>query len=600
MLVNNIEKETLLTFDQIIVFLVILFILISLYKEYIGPAFTFLIGVLVLGLFNILTPQEILNGFANEQIAVIVLLLLLGDIIRRTSLIDSLFFIVFDKNMSKRSFLLKMTSLVAGMSAFFNNTPLVAIMMPYVSNWSKTNNIAPSKLLIPLSFAAILGGSATLIGTSTNLIVNGLVIDQTVFPELESLQLFDFIYVGLPMAILGILYLTFFSNYLLPSHTTSIEKFNKEAKNHIVEVQIRKNSKLIGKTVEEAHLRNLEGLYLVEIVRGNEHYQAISPDVIILENDYLYFAGKTELIADLVDIDGLTFPEMGLLKRKKNTDIIEIVITHNSTLISKTVKEANFRGKYDAAIIGIQRNGESLREKIGSINLKAGDVLLLIAGTDLISRDDIMDFYFISKVKELRKIGPLKATVLIGGTILAILLSATGVISLFLALMLLFIPILGLKIASPKDVHRNIDYNLILIIVMSLALGMAMVKTGVAELISVGIINVFWKLGPVGILTGVYMITAVLAAYITNKAAVAIIFPVALTLALDLQVNPMPFILVVAFASAANFMTPIGYQTNLMIYGPGSYKFKDFFRVGLPLTIIYMLGTILILNYIYF
>jgi len=589
-----------LNFDQIIVIIVLLFILVSLYKEYIGPAFTFLIGVLVLGTFKILTPQEILNGFANEQIAVIVLLLLLGDIIRRTSLIDSLFYIVFDKNMSKKSFLIKMTTLVAGMSAFFNNTPLVAIMMPYVSNWSKTNKIAPSKLLIPLSYAAILGGSATLIGTSTNLIVNGLVLNQSVFPNLESLKLFDFVYVGFPMIIIGVLYLTFVSNYLLPSHTGNIEQFNKEAQNHIVEAQIREKSKLIGKTVEEAHLRNLEGLYLVEIVRGNERYKAISPDVILLENDFLYFAGKTELIADLVDIDGLTFPEMGLLKRKKDTDIVEIVITHNSTLISKTVKQANFRGKYDAAIIGIQRNGEHIKEKIGSINLKAGDVLLLIAGSDLIKRDDIMDFYFISKVKELRKIGPLKATVLIGGTILAILLSALGYISLFLALMLLFIPILGLKIASPKDVHRNIDYNLILIIVMSLALGMAMVKTGVATIISHGIISLFSTLGPIGILTGVYIITSILAAYITNKAAVAIIFPVALTLAHDLNTEPMPFILVVAFAAAANFMTPIGYQTNLMIYGPGAYKFKDFFKIGFPLTVLYMIVTITVLNYKYF
>ncbi len=572
----------------------------SLYKEYIGPAFTFLIGVLILGSFKILSPQEILDGFANEQIAVVVLLLLLGDIIRRTSLIDNLFNKIFGKNMSKRSFLLKMTSLVATMSAFFNNTPLVAIMMPYVSSWSKTNKIAPSKLLIPLSYAAILGGSATLIGTSTNLIVNGLVIDQKVFPNLEPLHLFDFVYVGLPMAIIGILYLTFISNYLLPSHTDSIEKFNKEAQNYIVEAQIRTKSKLIGKTVEDAHLRNLEGLYLVEIIRENHRYKSISPDVILLENDILRFAGQTEMVADLINMDGLTFPEMGLLKRKKNTDVVEIVITHNSTLISKTVKDANFRGKYDAAIIGIQRNGERIAKKIGSIQLKAGDVLMLLAGNDLTKRDDINDFYFISKVKELRKMAPYKAVILIGGTVAAIVLSSMGYISLFLALMLLFIPILGLKIASPKDVHRNIDYNLILIIVMSLALGLAMVKTGVAELISNSIINLFSDLGPIGILSGTYLITALLAAYITNKAAVAIVFPIALTLAQDLSVNPMPFILVVAFASAANFMTPIGYQTNLMIYGPGSYKFKDFFKVGFPLTIIYMLVTIVILNYIYF
>jgi di/tricarboxylate transporter len=559
-----------------------------------------MIGVLTLGLFGILSPSEILSGFSNEQIAVIILLLLFGDIIRRTSLIDILFNKVFDKNMSKRSFLFKMTSIVAAMSAFLNNTPLVAIMMPYVNNWSKTNKIAPSKMLIPLSYAAILGGSATLIGTSTNLIVNGLVIDQKVFPNIHSLNLFDFVYVGLPMAVIGILYLVFFSDKLLPSHTNSIEKFDNDAQNYIVEAQIRPNSPLIGKTVEDAHLRNLEGLFLVQIIRGNQRYTAISPDVILLENDILYFAGRTEMIADLIGINGLTFPEVGLLKRKNSTDIVEIVITHNSALISKTVKEANFRGKYDAAILGIQRNGERIVEKIGSIKLKAGDLLLLLAGSDLTKREDVLDFYFISKVKEIREMKPYKVFSLVGGAVLAIALSAFGIISLFLALMILLVIILGLKIASPKDVHRSIDYNLILIIAMSLALGTAMVKSGVAEMISHNIISIFKNFGPTGILAGVYLVTAVLAAYITNKAAVAILFPIALTLAFEMNVSPMPFILVVAFASAANFMTPIGYQTNLMIYGPGGYKFKDFFKVGLPLTVIYGVVTVLILSYMYF
>ncbi len=586
--------------DQIIVSIVIVFILISLYKEYIGPAFTFLIAVLTLGVFKILTPKEILLGFANEQIAVVVLLLLIGDIIRRSSILDRLFEKVFSNGMSKHRFLFRMTSLVAGMSAFFNNTPLVAIMMPYVSSWSKANKTSPSKLLIPLSFAAILGGSATLIGTSTNLIVNGLVTDQVIFPNLQPLQLFDFIYVGLPMIVIGVLYLVFVSDKLLPSHPDSIEKFNANAKNYMIEAQIRQKSKLIGKTIEEANLRNLQGVYLSEIVRGTERYKAVPSNTILMENDVLYFAGKTQMAADLIEIEGITFPEVGLLKRKANADIIEIVITHNSSLINKTVKEANFRGKYDAAIIGIQRNGERLDEKIGSVKLKAGDLLLVLAGSNLTNRDDILDFYFISKVKEYRELPTYKSLVLLGGIASAILFSALGFISLFMALIILLVVILGLKIASPKDLHRNIDYNLILIIAMSLALGLAMVKTGVAEMISVFIIRLFSPFGTIGILAGIYAVTAILAAYITNKASVAIIFPIALTLASDLNVNPMPFILVVAFASAANFMTPIGYQTNLMIYGPGSYKFKDFFKVGFPLTLIYGIVTICILSLIYF
>jgi len=234
----------MLSFDQIVVFLVIAFILISLYKELIGPAFTFLIGVMILGIFEIVTPKEILAGFANEQLVVVILLLLIGDIIRRTGLLDAYFAKIFDKNSSKKTFLFKMTASVAGFSAFLNNTPLVAIMMPYVNNWSKSNGISPSKMLIPLSYATIIGGTATLIGTSTNLIVNGMVIEQKIIPNMEKIHMFDFAWVGLPMIVIGVLYLVFFSDKLLPNHQSKVDEFNNDAQNYIVEVQIRKNSSL--------------------------------------------------------------------------------------------------------------------------------------------------------------------------------------------------------------------------------------------------------------------------------------------------------------------------------------------------------------------
>jgi di/tricarboxylate transporter len=290
-----------------------------------------------------------------------------------------------------------------------------------------------------------------------------------------------------------------------------------------------------------------------------------------------------------------------MYSKRKRTEIIEVVISYNSSLINKTVKEINFRGKYDAAIIAIHRNGEKIKGKIGDIKLKAGDVLLLIAGTDFISRtSDIIDFYFISKIKDIKKQEAYKVIILIGGTGLAILLSALGVISLFMALIILFILILSFKIASPKDVHKNIDYNLAIIIAMAMAIGTAMIKTGFAGFIGDFVIKAFIPLGTIGLLFGIYMITTLLAAYTTNQAAVAIIFPISLTVATNLELNPLPFILVVSFAAAANFMTPIGYQTNLMVYGPGRYKFKDFFKIGFPLTIIYMVVTVFILYYLYF
>ena len=587
--------------DILIISIVLAFIIISLYTEIIGPAFTFLIGVIVLGFFGILTPKEILSGMANEQIAVIILLLLLGDIIRKTDIIDGLFDKVFRKTKSYRGFLIKMIVVVSGFSAFLNNTPLVAIMIPYVHNWSKRNNIKPSKLLIPLSYAAILGGCATLIGTSTNLIVNGLVTDQLIIPGLKPLELFDFTIVGLPMIFLGTIYLTLFGNKLLPDRKDVIADFSTKSREYLVEAQIRPNSKLIGKTIEGAGLRNLKGAFLVEITRGEQRLSAVSPSEIMQEEDILVFAGDTESIAEMINSDtGLALTQIGMFVKKPHTEVLEIVVSHNSTLITKTVRQTGFRGKYDAAILAVHRNGERIPGKIGAVKLKAGDVLLLLAGDDFAKRSyDTHDFYLISKIREFRKLKLYKSLTLFGGVSAAIFLSAIGVISLFMALMILMIIILLLKIASPKDIPKSIDYNLAIIIVLSLAIGTAMIKTGMADIIANFIISVFKPFGPLGLLFGIFLITNLLASYITNKAAAAIIFPISVTAAINLGLPTTPFILIVAFAAAANFITPIGYQTNLMVYGPGGYSFKDYMKIGLPLTFIYMFTTVAIL-YFYF
>lgn len=592
----------MITFELIVVFIVILFILFSLYQELLGTTFTFVIAVVALGFFGILTPREILNGFANQQLAVIILLLLLGDIIRQTGVVEILFDRIFKSARSYRGFLSRMTIIISGFSAFLNNTPLVAVMMPYVNSWCKRNNISPSKFLMPLSYAAILGGCATLIGTSTNLIVNGMVIDQQIFPGMESLNIFEFAYVGIPMIFIGFFYLLFFGEKLLPNKLDLIEKFSTNTREYLVEAEIRKDSKLIGKTIEEANLRNLKGLFLVEIIRKSFKISSVKPNVILQKDDILIFAGDTETIVEMINSDiGLRLPSVGMLYKKKQTEVVEIVISHNSPMINKTVKEIRFRAKYDAAVIAVHRNGERISGKIGDIIIKPGDVLLLFTGADFISRSNhTQDFYFISKVKDFQKIEAYKVWTLLGGTVLTILLAALNIVSLFMGLVVLLMVVIAMKIANPKELYKAVDYNLAMIIALALALGTAMIKSGAAELIADLVITTFLPLGRIGLLFGIYLITAILAAYITNKAAVAIIFPISLTMAANLDLNPIPFVLVVSFAAAANFITPHGYQTNLMVYGPGGYSFKDFFRVGAPLTLIYMVVTVFILNLIYF
>jgi len=584
-----------MSFEQITVTIVILFLVISLYKNILGPGFTFIVGISILGISGILTPTEILKGFANEQLAVIILLLLIGEVIRKSTLIDNLFEHFFRKTFTYKKFILKLIFPVSALSAFINNTPLVAIMMPYVHNWGKQHGISPSKLLIPLSYAAILGGTASLIGTSTNLVVNGMVTNQSVFPEFKSLDIFDFTPVGVAMIILGGLYLVLFSDKLLPDKGDVIDSIKEKTREYIVEVKVGTGSQYHRKSIETAGLRNLKGLYIVEIIRDEKTISPVTPQTLIYEEDILILAGNTETISDMIENNKALQPsQLGMFAKRNKTELVEVVVSPNSGLIGKTVKESNFRGKFDAAIIAIHRNGEKIRGKIGKVKLFAGDLLFLIAGEDFRKRtQDSTDFYMLNNVRSIEKMPMLQSLLIVGGLLVSIVLSSLKLVPLFNSLVTFLVLLLLTKIASPRDIYKAINYNLILIIALSLALGTAMIKTGIAADISHVFIGVLKPYGIITLFIGIFLITNLLAAIITNIASVAIIFPIALSLAAELGADPKPFALLVAFAGAASFITPIGYQTNLMVYGPGGYSFKDFFRIGLPMTILFMIVAVI-------
>ncbi len=592
----------MITFDLVLVFVVLLFILISLYWNLMGISFTFLIGVIALGIFGIVTPSEIISGFGNEQVAVVILMLLFSDVIRKTDIIEFTFDRLFRKVRTYQGFVGRMSLAVAAFSMFLNNTPLVAVMMPYINSWTKRNNFAPSKFLIPLSYASILGGSATLIGTSTNLIVSSMVIDQTIIPDLEPLSMFDYAWVGIPMILVGTLYLVLAGNRLLPSRPGFLSDTIEATREYVIEAKVRSRSHLTGKTLCESGLLDIKGLKLIAIIRDSVRIVDIPADLVLDHEDTLVFKGETHNIAGLINAkSGLLLPEVGMLTRMRRANVNEVVVSQNSVLINKSVRDTNFRGRYDAAIIAVHRNGERIEGKIGNVVLKAGDVLLLFAGENFVSRSqDSFDFYFISRVTEYLNLEWYKSLILIGGLALVIVLAALNVISLFMGLILMILASMLLKVTHPKDIPSNIDYNLAMVIVLSLALGTAMMKSGAADLVANGVISAFFPFGKVGVLIGVYFITALLAAYITTKAAVAIVFPIALSVAQQLGVSGMPFVLAVSYAAACTFITPHGYVTNLMVYGPGGYTFTDFMRIGLPLTLIYMAVAVFVLTLVFF
>ncbi len=584
---------------QVYVIVVILLTIFFLYKEIYNTSITFLSAVGFLILPGVISTNDVLTSFANEQVAIIVMLLIIGQFLKRSPVIENLFQRLFLKTKGYLKFTFKMSAYVSLFSGFMNNTPLVALLLPYVVEWGKKNNISPSKLLIPLSFAAIMGGGLTLIGTSTNLIANSILVGK--LGSSAGLSMFSFFYIGAPLVVIGVLYILIFGNKVLPDNTGMISNFNKNKREYLVDLLVTEKSPLVGKTIGESNLRSLKGLYLVEIVRPDKVRTAPGPREIMRAGDYIIFAGETDNIADIINLDlGLEMPnDLEKLQHKK--EVVEVIVPYNSSLSRKKIKDTDFRAKFDAAIIAVRRDGEKLYGKIGEMTLQKGDMMLCVAGHDFYKRiDQAKEVTLISNVRQLQDIEGKKSTSLIFSTIIAILLPAIGLISLFESLLLLFVFLLLTKVVLFGEVKRAININLVAIMGGALSIGVAMDKSGSAELIATQGLNLLEPLGVMGVLAGVYLITNLLAAYMTNIAAVSIVLPVALSFAELNGYNYQPFLFCVAFAGSKTFLTPIGYQTNLMVYGPGGYKFSDYFKFGFPLTAVFMISTLIILKIIYF
>lgn len=587
---DSTELQTLITAAVLIA------LIVSLYRNWVKPFVAFGGAVCVFLMFNVLTPEEALSGFANENVAVIILLLIVSSLIRKAGIIDHGLNTVFQNTSHPQKFMAKMMAFVSVISGFLNNTPVVAAFMPYVFTWAKRNKVAPSKLLLPLSYAAILGGTLTLIGTSTNLIVNGLAKEYGFF----GFSLFDFAFVGIPFVVVGCLYLWLFGNRILPEVRDALDSFADRTREYVVEARVQDGSILADRTVSDAQLRNLKGLFLVEIVRGDRQIGPVRPSQNIREGDYLIFAGDTETIPELLNSNlGLELPKLRDIPKQEHIDVVEAVVAPNSILAGKKVRDTNFRGAYDAAIVGVHRNGERLTGKIGDLELKTGDLLVLMTGRDFRKRVDHKSFYVLSRIQEISNLDKKKAWGLTLGAAAAILASALGTISLFKALVAFITLALLFRLVRPGEIQRNLDVNLAVIAALAISVGCAMSNSGLAALVGNSITSVAQEIGPVGLICVVYIITNLLTEFVTNVAAATITLPIAITIANDLHLNIEPFILTVAFAASASFLTPIGYQTNLMVFGPGGYKFKDYLKLGLPLTLICMILVVTILTITY-
>ena len=587
-----------IAFDKWVTASVLIACIAGLLIEKIRPSIVFLSGIIVLMLTRVVQPADFLQSLGNESIVTIFLLIFITAGIKEHFNLEGILNWLFKSAKSPRGFIIRMTTSVSVLSSVVNNTPIVALMIPYVNQWSNRNKIAPSKLLIPLSFATIIGGMITVVGTSTNLVLNGFILSK----EPAGLDFLDFFIPGILVTVVGLVFLATLGYGLLPSRTNPLDEFKTNAREYLVETYVASGSPLVGKTIAAANLRNLEGIYLFEIVRNGQVINAVDPDEVLQANDHLYFAGDTDKVVELIQQNnGLEIPLSNDLGLERHVNLIETVIPRNSDLTGRTLKESEFREKYDAAVVAIHRNGENLRGKIGSIVLEPGDLLLLSAGQKFFTRNkNDRDLYTVSVVAKGNGTASWKKNIFLVGSAIALIAMSLDFVNLFLSLFLIVVLMAGFGLLRIDAIKKLMDLDLLVILGSALTLSKALINTGVALEAANSIIELFEMWGKYGVLIGLYCITVVLTSFLTNVAAVSIVFPIAYSISHGMGLDSTGFYVAIAFGASASFMTPVGYQTNLMIYGPGSYKAKDFLKIGVPFTILYSVTCITYIIFRYF
>ncbi|MGZ8188041.1 MAG: SLC13 family permease [Methylosarcina sp.] len=585
--------------QQAVVLITIFGMMTALFKDWAKPVLIFLAANIIFLILGITSSTEMLSGLSNEQLLSILLLLVISDVLRKSGLLDVFFRSLFPPHLSYRNFLLRKSVVVTSISGMVNNTPLVAILMPYVYEWCRQKGVSPSKVMLPLSYTTLLGGTLTLVGTSTNLVVNGFVTEAGFKP----LKFFDFTLPGIGVALIGISYIVFIMPKFLPDRKGLLENYNQSLREYIAETYIAGNSPLIDKTIEQAGLRNLKGLYLAEIIRGEELLPAVGPTEKLKEGDILIFAGETSTIVDLLQLNpGLSLPGSIMKEGKEKANVVECIISAQSALIGKTFRESNFRALFDASVVAVSRNGERLRGKLGELVLQQGDLLLLMTGHDFDDRSNASnDLFVINRLKDITNFSPLKSA-LLGVSIVAIFtLSAFGVLTLFKGLLLIMCLIALLNFGRYNELKGSLDLDLFFVLALALGFAKAMHNSGLDATIAALIKESALQINhPVALLFIVYLATNVLSMMVSNKAGVAIMFPVTVSLLKLMSISePAPYFLAIAFAGSAEFMTPYGYQTNLMVYGPGGYRFRDYIRAGWVLSLMCMLVSVSILATVY-
>jgi di/tricarboxylate transporter len=585
--------STVMTLEAWFVTGVVVFCFGLLASNRFSPDLILMAGITLLLLTGVITPIEALVGFSNEGMATVAVLYIVITGFRETGGIGWIVQSVLGTARSLPHAQLKLMAPVAALSAFLNNTPVVAIFIPAIDDWAKRYRLSVSKLMLPLSYAAIAGGTCTLIGTSTNLVVNGLMKSET---GQSAFAIFDLAWVGIPITLTTFVYVLIAQRWLLPERRPAVSRFD-DAREYTVEMQVETGSPLIGKSIEQASLRQLPGLFLVEIERAGKALTAVPPDEVLQEHDQLVFVGVIDSVVDLQRIKGLkpaTNQVFKLDTPREDRCLTEAVISNSSPLVGKTVREGRFRSVYNAAIIAIARNGEKLPGKIGDIRLRAGDTLLMVSRPSFAEQQkNSKDFYLVSSRQDTHgarhERAPLASAILIG----MVLTAALGWLSMLEAAMLAAGLMIVTRCTTGRIARRAIDWQVLVVIASSFGIANALQSSGAATAVAQWLVS-FAQDTPTAALAIIFATTALLSALATNNAAAVLIFPIALSTADNLAVSHLPFAVTLMMAASTSFATPTGYQTNLMVFGVGGYHFKDYLLFGLPLTLFVGVVTVML------
>jgi di/tricarboxylate transporter len=597
-----------MTLDGTIVVSLIVLMIIALAKEMLRPGLVLFTAASLMMAVGIISAQETVAGFANIGMLTVAILFLVSEGIRQTGALNRFAQFFLPRRRGRIPFMLLRTMLpVSFLSAFLNNTPIVIIFGPMIKKWAEKLNLSSQKFLIPLSYATIFGGMCTLIGTSTNLVVHGLMIDN----GLNGFSMFELGKIGIPVLLVGTIYVAIFGNLLLPGRKIKFNKPARDYREYFYDLIVTKSSTLIGVKVRCGRIKELKNLILHSIERDGKVLTPNHEGIIIQENDILLIAGKSDSLNQILSLDSVKLRGIDELKGiipKSELRQYEAVIAPRFPGIGQTISDFNFVEHYKAVVLAIHRNGERLTSNLGHLRLKPGDSLVLLTDDKFIRNwGESKIFYLTSYIGEhsstngntKRWAALILLLLMIAGATFGKYIYTPRDISfdMFYFAALVAVLMVWLKILPAQQYTKAISWDILITIAMSLAISKAMQNSGAADALARTTINFSKSFGPIGVLAAVYLITTIFTEIITNNAAAALVFPIAFSAANQMGIDPKPLFVAIAMAASASFSTPIGYQTNLIVQGIGNYKFNDYLKIGLPLNIICFLLSLAVIPY---